>query len=645
MSDWEDVEDDGGWEDVSPSYSTPTPLAVVAEPEAAPSYIDSFLTGVKRTPQAVVDTVAAIPSGLKNIYDSVTSPVESLQDGTTEATIRGVGGLGAGLAGAGQGALLGSALGPVGTVLGGASGGALGLMGFDWLNELLGNDEATSLASKLHKADENFGTGLTLGAVAKGVQKTAQTITKGAPKVANQIDRSSLGARQSDYGSSSDFRTIDMPDGTSQTFVKAALNDLVENGKLGTSRNPAVLNKLVDTKAGALAQDIAQAIDDFDSAGVPVKPDFSGSRAYLASGNVPADLVKSYGARLSRIENGIDQASGGKLAYLQRQKVALGKSWNPADEVKSSFDRQLYRDLKTTIEANVPEIQGLNSELAKYQVVKPIIARSLKASEASSPLKTAGSIAYTTGGVGAPMLAGTALAGPVGTALGFGVGVAGKVAMSPSGQAAIARALRASARGASSIGEVPPAVTGAIQSQGQKRSKTKDIKASEPVQSSKLMDMLVSPANAEEPSAMDKMVSEKPRARDVSAVEQEIDADPYYSALYEAESSRNPRATNANSTAKGAFQFIDKTAKAVGLKDPFDLSQSFDAVQKLTETHAQKLGTEKPEILYAAHFLGESLLRKVLNNAKLSKEEQKLVDDLEQNALPRYMRIYNSKVA
>lgn len=130
----------------------------------------------------------------------------------------------------------------------------------------------------------------------------------------------------------------------------------------------------------------------------------------------------------------------------------------------------------------------------------------------------------------------------------------------------------------------------------------------------------------------------------ISAVEAEIDKDPFYSALYEAESGRNPTAKNPNSSAKGGFQFVNATAKAMGLDDPMDLAKSFDAVQRLTDTHANKFGRD-PATLYAAHFLGETTLRKYLNGQKLTAAQQRHVKDLEEKALPRFMRIYNRIVS
>lgn len=128
----------------------------------------------------------------------------------------------------------------------------------------------------------------------------------------------------------------------------------------------------------------------------------------------------------------------------------------------------------------------------------------------------------------------------------------------------------------------------------------------------------------------------------VAQVEQQIDADPYFSTLYEAESNRNPNAKNKVSSAAGGFQFIKSTAKAVGLDDPYDLGKSFKAVQKLTDQHRARFG-EDPAVLYSAHYLGGTLLAKVLAGKSLTQEQQAQVDYLREKALPRFMKIYQTK--
>ena len=138
-------------------------------------------------------------------------------------------------------------------------------------------------------------------------------------------------------------------------------------------------------------------------------------------------------------------------------------------------------------------------------------------------------------------------------------------------------------------------------------------------------------------------VTAAPIKQDVAAIEQEIDKDPYMSALYEAESGRNPLAKNPTSSASGAFQLINSTAKNLGVEDPFDMAQNYAGALKLTDTHRAKFGND-PAKLYMAHYLGETVLRKLLNRQQLSAKEQAQVDYLQKKALPDFLKIYNRKV-
>jgi hypothetical protein len=56
----------------------------------------------------------------------------------------------------------------------------------------------------------------------------------------------------------------------------------------------------------------------------------------------------------------------------------------------------------------------------------------------------------------------------------------------------------------------------------------------------------------------------------------------YRQRVAQIESGNNPKAKNPNSTAKGKYQFIDRTAVAYGLKDPFDEKQADDAFNRFT---------------------------------------------------------------
>lgn len=86
------------------------------------------------------------------------------------------------------------------------------------------------------------------------------------------------------------------------------------------------------------------------------------------------------------------------------------------------------------------------------------------------------------------------------------------------------------------------------------------------------------------------------------------------------ESNNNPNAKNPKSSAKGKYQFIDSTAKAYGLADPFDEAESEKAFERLTADNyailSKSLKREPTEgELYLAHQQGAGGALKLLRNA------------------------------
>ena len=94
----------------------------------------------------------------------------------------------------------------------------------------------------------------------------------------------------------------------------------------------------------------------------------------------------------------------------------------------------------------------------------------------------------------------------------------------------------------------------------------------------------------------------------------------YLARTMQIESGGDIYAKNPNSSAKGPFQFIDDTARAYGLKDPFDLEESADAAARLARDNANilrnALGREPTAAeLYLAHQQGGTGAKKLLVNA------------------------------
>lgn len=580
-------------------------------PASDPSFLSSVLQDVKETPAALWGAVSSIPSGIKNVasipYDVVTGNYDRL-----ERTARGAGKLGAGIAGAGAGAILG----PAGMV----GGGAAGITAFDKLLQWAGVDPETTPEEDLANLRKNTVQGAVTAGAAKVLAPAAKALGTKLESTAKAMDRKSLGARASDYGKAADFRTIETPEGAI-TKARADIDAVLEEGKLGASRDPSKLLTKLNETTDILGAKVGEAIKEFDATKTePVRPTFDSAIEYLYSGKAPADLLPSYLDRLVKIEEGIRREGGGSLEYVQRLKTALGKSWDPADQVKSGFDRALYRDLQTTIESKVPVVKQLNQEISKYRTVEPIVIRELKKSENVSPLSQLRDVVYTTGGIGAPTIAGSVLGGPAGAAVGAGLGLAGKAIASPKGQATIAKAVR-------NISKTAPA--------------NKDVVA--------LVQALTAAKSAEKKDFARVFKREKGKEtpamkKDIKAVEAEIDADPYYSTLYEIESGRNPKAKNPDSSASGGFQLIKSTAKSLGVEDPFDLKQAFKGAKKLTEEHARKFKTNDPVALYSLHYLGEDVYRRWQAGKPLNKDERAQVAYLNEKVLPKFKRVYASKV-
>ena len=136
---------------------------------------------------------------------------------------------------------------------------------------------------------------------------------------------------------------------------------------------------------------------------------------------------------------------------------------------------------------------------------------------------------------------------------------------------------------------------------------------------------------------------DEPTKKDVKLVEAEIAKDPYFDTLYQFESNRKPEAANKESSAKGGFQFINSTAKAMGLDDPFDLGKSYEAVKKLDE-QSSDLHENDPLLRYSAHYLGETVLRKVLNGEPLTDKQEKQVAYLREVLYPRFKTMYQANL-
>lgn len=614
-------------------------------------------SGMKKAPGMFVDSVKAIPTGISNLYHLPGDLQNAVADATSMGmnrafgteqksfgtdydrairTLTGVGDIAA--------TVVGAPAGPVGM-----SGTT---KGFHKLLQAVGAEEPTALTQDFTDFKEGIGAFGVLNAGGKVVGKTVNAAAKAIPETANALDRYSLGLRRPDYGTKGAIETIERADGVRVPIKQAKIDPLLEQGKFGKSRNAGEVDKVYEAAIQPLIKEAGTIVQGFDAAnavakatggGVDVYATFPKTEALLKTGRIKGNEIADYRKALNDIKDDIDINGRGTLDYIQGQKIAYGRGWKQGDKLDAQFNRAITEDLKNSVERYTPEIEPVNTELSRFFVAEDAIKGRVAQEAGKSPLSKTANIGFTSGGIIGPgVAAGVSGLGPVGVASGIGLGAGIRYLASPGGQAQVARGLRTVSKYTSPVTDLfskiapkAPLAVGVMEGQeaAPKTSKKEDSKYSGLFNSDKKeVGSGIRSMFQGEASTMEK--------QPVALIEQEIDSDPYYKALYEAESGRNPTAKNPTSSAKGGFQFIDATAKSVGLEDPMDLAQSFEAVKKITDQHKAVFGND-PAKLYAAHYLGQTVLTKLLKGQPLTEKQQEQVDYLEKVALPRYMKIYN----
>jgi hypothetical protein len=121
-------------------------------------------------------------------------------------------------------------------------------------------------------------------------------------------------------------------------------------------------------------------------------------------------------------------------------------------------------------------------------------------------------------------------------------------------------------------------------------------------------------------------------------IAKEIKADKWLHATMIAESRGNPAAKNPNSSATGLFQFVNQTAKSLGI-DPKNPADAVRGMKKILPEY-DSVAKGDPLIRYAAHVLGVPLVKKVLSKEQLTARERELVSYFKDEALPNFTRAW-----
>lgn len=398
-------------------------------------------------------------------------------------------------------------------------------------------------------------------------------------------------------------------------------------------------------------------------------PKFSKTKAYI-DGLAGADKEAASKIAEKAIKDTVDNTDG-TLLSLQSEKVKLGQSiaesaWGEdvAGRLRNNVLKRVRADLRTTIENSYETLTGkssdtiakLNEKIGQRQGLYPLFKDILASDESRDILSSAIQSMRTSGGVG--VLAAGAAYGAGGPLAGAATVAGNMLLQTPTGKKILADTVSNAVKAAKSVALpasgtllrplVPLASesnTGPEERQVQPKATSEGQNTVDPTQAAQTRSSpysLFNPASLTDSPAKESAIRSlfKRGNMDTKEALSRISADPYYAALAQAESNFNPKATNSESSAKGLFQLVNATAKSLGVRDPFDIGDSFEGVQKLTNDHIKRFGDD-PATLYSAHYLGATLLKKVLAGADLTNKEQSQVDYLKSKALPRFMKIYD----
>lgn len=675
------------------------PLAPPVTQSKAPPAADSamkqvgqvageFIGGVGDLPQVVAGAVN--PATYKEAFSTPEKGLETVGRGA--AMTAGT------LAGAGTGAAIGTAVLPVigtaaGALLGGAIGAGAGYLGFnsaeEAASELVGaGTDKTVVPSMQDVKDaarvggQSLGIGLLtkgVGTAAKGVSKLTSGANNAAKGAVAAAEENIVGIRPGNIETvlkENKFKFFDdtgnevpVANATDyKTGLEQSLEVLKKDGFLDElTNNPRTAKLVYEQKSAAAGQEIkdlhieaSKALQQIYDDLTPIQkkqfpltrdpatgkggfnPDFSAAYDKVSGfGRTDPQLVKPLKMRLDEIINRYDK-SPKSYQTLQTYKEDFGGAtkWKPAttevanawNDVKklvySAFNKEQSRAFDYAMSKTNPEqvgaLKDANVVYHSYKNVEPILDKMVSKGRAKLKIGTLGSAlpgSLMDRSPATTLGAARKIAGATGTASKTAQSFSDLINSEMSGQVAQA----------AQIGL--PALQG----------DTEDAQAME--LPSRAGPSLFKPSVAGSlfrvPEDKKKM-NEFPKT-DIKAVEAQIDSDPIDSAIYQAESNRDPKAKNKVSSASGGFQLTSKTAKDLGVKDVFDLAQNYDGYKKLRAENQARFGSD-PAMLYSAHYLGATVLAKVLEKKPLTKDEQAQVEYLKNKALPDFMKIYQSKI-
>jgi len=515
---------------------------------------------------------------------------------------------------------------------GGTAAGAAGLETF--------LSQPGTIEERLAKVQEIAGPAALLGG---GLGAGAELTSALAPKLSDfgkAARRSAIGATQADYKKTVGKRQIDIdPTSGAQSLTQKGLDNVLEKGYLGDTIDPTEAYVNAQNSVVKLENQLDDRIAQVESAGVKVKtPQFIDIVRKIQKGTgYTVNEQDTYLKKIAEIKSLLQQRGKGALSYLQEQKKAYGKKYDPKGEsTEAMFNRDVYHALQAEIEKYVPEAKTINKEVQSILLTRPILEKGVAAESdvAGKVFNRLGKIAFTTGGAfGAGAIP---LLGPVG---GAGVSALGAALGSKASRDVIGRALQQPEAIASALGRL------GIQAGAAQRPEIQAMfpEATEATTEVSDVDRQIESLRAEietlkGSAPASNTVVKTPTKQNISALIAE--QPPIIRAIIDTESKGNPKA-KSEVGALGLMQLMPGTAKELGV-DPLDPVKNIDGGTRYYNQMKKQFPDMK--IALAAYNWGPGNMAKAV--AKVEKKGQKPTwqNILKYNSVPTETEEYVKRV-
>lgn len=521
--------------------------------------------------------------------------------------------------------------------------------------------------------------GGTIGGVLEaGLGKLGQATraTPGLLKTSGKtMQRSSIGARASDYdptvlrqagegrptieGAIAEAGEIEADPQKLITKTEQSLDRVLADKTLGKSRDPNVMAYNLETRIRGLNQDVNAAIKDVDAKiaeknakGLTTRlnfPSIKDTEEYLASKGAyyTSDEKRQVMTKIAELRRQFNENP--TLETLQQLKqgqiIPPTKEFYDQNEKLMPAYRMLYGDFKNHIEKLAPAVKKANNELSDLMLARVPIQRGIQREAAKNLQGEAIRLGFTTGGIAAGGLLGSAASEDrtQGAVTGLGLAAALRMANIPEARARLGEVL-------TSAGESKLAKT----LQKMSAPELADVINRATVRyftTPKEPSFMFQPETDTSALYEDPLVTELKRRVSENAQKKTLAPNevktvlqgeaPIIQAIVKQESRFDPKAVSKKG-AQGLMQLMPKTAKELGVTDPYDWKQNLEGGKQYFNGLLDDFGTE--ELALAAYNWGRGNLRKAMKTAatKLKKSSSQVgwEDVVKYNQVPEETRKY-----